>query len=336
MPKKSAYIFLNGTLKRKGNTIYFEGKNEEKRVIKTTLPIKSISELFIFGEVSFNKTFLKFLSQEKVLLHFFDKFNKYFGTFFPAKENLSGKLLVLQVKFYLDEKKRFFLAQKFVEGAIKNMLYVLRVYKSRGAEVEEGIKDIIEILERIINTKSISQLMSYEGQAKGVYYQQFNKILQKEEFKFVTRSIRPPEDRINALISFGNSLLYSVILSEIFHTKLDPRIAFLHESNERAFSLNLDIAEIFKPLLVDRTILSVINKGEIKKEDFEEKERIVYLKKKGVKKLVKEFNKRLETTVNIPRMKRSLSYRTLIREECYKLCRHLEGKEEYKPFIRTR
>jgi len=167
MPKKSAYIFLNGTLKRRENTIYFEGKDEEKKPVKTTLPVKSISEIFIFGEINFNKAFFSFLAQEKVLIHFFDRYNRYFGTFFPVKENLSGELLVCQIKHYLDNNKRLFLAQKFVEGAIKNMLYVLRIYKSRGAEVEEGIKDIIEILERIINTKSISQLMSYEGQAKG-------------------------------------------------------------------------------------------------------------------------------------------------------------------------
>jgi CRISPR-associated protein Cas1 len=128
----------------------------------------------------------------------------------------------------------------------------------------------------------------------------------------------------------------SVVLSEIFHTRLDPRIAFLHESNERAFSLNLDIAEIFKPLLVDRAILSVINRGEIKKEDFDEKDEGVYLNKKGVKKFVKEFNKRLESTINIPKLNKFLSYRSLIREECYKLCRHFEGKEKYKPFVKVR
>ena len=335
MAGKSAYIFSNGILKRKANTIYFEGKEKDGNQIKTTLPVKSIKEIFVFGEVTFNKAFLDFLSSEGVLVHFFNRYNRYFGTFFPVKENLSGELFILQVNFYLNKEKRFFLAQKFVEGAIKNMLYVLRVYKSRGCEVAEGIENIIKILKKIKEVEKIAQLMSYEGQAKAIYYQQFNKILQKQAFKFVKRTIRPPKDRINALISFGNSLLYSLVLSEIFRTKLDPRIAFLHETNERAFSLNVDIAEIFKPLLVDRAIFSVINRGEIKKEDFEEKDGGVYLKR-GVKKFIKEINKRLEASINIPKFKRFLSYRSLIREECYKLCRHLEGKEKYKPFVKVR
>ena len=95
------------------------------------------------------------------------------------------------------------------------------------------------------------------------------------------RTRRPPKSKINTVISFGNGLLYTVVLSEIYKTHLDPRIGFLHATNFRRFTLNLDVAEIFKPIIVDRTIFYLLNKQMLKKQHFMKELNQVYLNKKG-------------------------------------------------------
>ena len=157
--------------------------------------------------------------------------------------------------------------------------------------------------------------------------------MKNEDFAFDKRTKRPPLNRLNTLISFVNSIIYVICLSEIYHTHLDPRIGFLHTSNFRRFSLNLDIAEIFKPVLGDRIIFSLINRGMIKPKDFEKKMSGLNLGDSGKKKVVKEIDNRLKDTIKHEKLGRNVSYRTLIRMEAYKIEKHLIGEEKYTPFI---
>lgn len=175
--------------------------------------------------------------------------------------------------------------------------------------------------------------MAIEGNIRDIYYGSFNEIISSDEFEFGVRTRRPPKNRLNALVSFGNSLLYTTVLSEIYKTHLDPRIGFLHATNFRRFTLNLDVAEVFKPIIVDRLIFSLLNKEMIKKNHFEEKLKGIYLKEKGRTIFVEELDKRLKTTVRYPSLGKDVSYRRLIRLELYKLEKHLMAEKEYTPFI---
>jgi len=147
------------------------------------------------------------------------------------------------------------------------------------------------------------------------------------------RSRRPPENMVNALISFGNSLLYSTVLSEIYHTQLNPTISYLHEPFERRYSLALDLSEIFKPILVDRLIFYLVNKRMLKEEDFEQDINYCLLNGQGRKTFLKEYDERLKKTIKHRELNRKVSYRRLIRLEAYKLIKHLLGSKEYKPFV---
>lgn len=123
------------------------------------------------------------------------------------------------------------------------------------------------------------------------------------------------------------------ILSEIYKTHLDPRIGFLHSTNFRRFSLNLDLAEIFKPILVDRIIFSLINKGEIQAKHFEKELEGILLNEKGRQKFVEKWDKRLKETISHSKLKKKVSYRRLIRLELYKLEKHLMDDKVYKPYL---
>jgi len=263
--RKTIYIFSDREIHRKQNTIYFEGEKGRKYI-----PIENTGEILIFGEVTINKKLLEFFCQGEIILHFFNHYGYYVGSFYPREHYNSGHMILKQAEHYLDEKKRFTLAQKFVIGAVANIKKVLTYYQNRGVDLDSYILSIKDLEFKICEQNTTEQLMAIEGNIREQYYKAFDKIFENPDFEFGERSRRPPENRLNALISFGNSLLYVTCLSEIYKTHLDPRIGFLHTTNFRRFTLNLDLAEVFKPIIVDRIIFTLVNKNMIKPDDFYE------------------------------------------------------------------
>jgi len=328
--KRALYLMGSGTLSRAQNTLCLEREG-----VKRYVPVEQVLEIHVFGEVDFNKRLLEFLSQHEILVHIYSYHGWYMGTFYPREHNNSGYLILQQVAYYLDPEKRLDLACRFVFGAIQNLLHVLRYYERRGKQLEDITATVEGHLNRVRHQKGIEQLMQVEGQAREAYYRAFDRILEDPDFEFEERSRRPPRNRINALLSFGNSLLYTAVLSEIYRTHLDPRIGFLHATNFRRFALNLDVAEVFKPVLVDRMILSVIQKRQIQAKHFDSSLGGLYLKEEGRRRFLEAWEERLSTTIQHRGLKRQVSYRTLLRLELYKLEKHLIGDREYRPF-RTR
>jgi CRISPR-associated protein Cas1 len=325
--KKDFYILSSGELKREGNTLCFIGKRGKKFI-----PIMDIALIHVFGEVSFNKKLLEFLSSNEVLVHFYNYYGYYVGSFYPRSHYNSGFMILKQAEHYMNYEKRILLAKKFVEGAIKNMIKNLKYYEARDKELGLPITTLENFLNRASNVKTVEELMAIEGNAKEEYYKAFNIIIKNPEFNFEKREKRPPKSRLDSLMSFGNSLLYTTILGEIYKTHLDPRIGFLHTTNFRKFSLNLDVAEIFKPIIVDRIIFTLINKNMLEESCFMKELDGLYLSEKGKTLFIQEYDKKLKQIIKLTnKIKRS--YRRIIRIELYKIEKHLIGEKEYAPFI---
>lgn len=322
---RSYYIFKSGRIKRKENTLYFDGEGDTTKPI----PIENVDDLYFFGEIDLNTKLLNFLGQKGVSVYLFDYYGHYTGSFYPKEKNVSGFLLVKQVEHYLDSSKRLAIAKEIVNAAIHNLRRNLNYYKNRGKEVIEAVDAISKEETKVEMASRIDELMGIEGRVREYYYQTFNQIL-KLDFEFTKRVRQPPDNMVNALISFGNSLVYTSALSEIYITQLNPTISYLHEPSTRRFSLSLDIAEIFKPILVDKLIFKLLNTGMLTEKDFDEGVGYAYLKEDGRKIFVREFDDKLQTTVKHRRLGRNVSYRTFLRLECYKLVRHLLGIEPYK------
>ena len=329
--KKTYYLFNPGRLSRKDNTLKFTPVDEDGNDLKPRyLPIEGVEDFYVFGSLDANSSLYNFLGQKQVNVHFFDYYENYTGSFMPRDYLLSGKMLINQVKTHLNKKSRLEIAKKLIEGAAHNMLKNLAYYNNRGKDVEAIMKVIETYVPRIQDQGSVEELMGIEGNIRMNYYEAFNEII--TDFEMSGRSKQPPRNEVNALISYGNMMCYSQCLRAIYQTQLNPTISFLHSPGERRFSLALDLAEIFKPLLVDRIIFKVLNKREIKKEDFDIKMSNIRLKDKGKKKFIESFENRLNETIQHRVLKRSVSYKYLIRLECYKLIKHIMVMEEYKPF----
>jgi len=326
--KKTIYIFSSGDLRRKQNTVYFQSNKGKKY-----LPVETIEGVMIFGEVNINKKVLDFFSQKNIMLHFFNYYDYYMGSFYPREHYNSGCLLLRQCTCYNQQEERNKLAYGFIDGAISNMTKNLKYYNSRGKDLQDNIKKINELQQKLSDQNDVNELMAIEGNAKHEYYKCFNKIIDNKDFTFEKRTKRPPKNYINCMISFLNSLVYTEVLSSIYKTHLDPRIGFLHSTNFRRFSLNLDVAEIFKPIIGDRLIFSLINKGIIKKSDFDERSGGIRYKEKSMKAIVEKFDKRLNETIKLKSLNRKVSYRRLILLELYKLEKYILGEKNYTPFV---
>jgi len=327
--KESVYIFSSGVLKRKDNTLFFETAKGDKKFI----PVEQIKEILVFGEVDINKKILEFLTQKEIMLSYFNHYGYYMGTFYPREHYNSGFMILNQTKAYIDEKKRIYIAKQFTIGAAKNSLRILKYYNRREKNLDTYIKEIEKNIEKIEKEENIKKIMAWEGNTKQTYFQAFNIIIDNEDFRFIYRNKRPPKDYINALISFSNSLIYTFVLKEIYQTHLDPRIGFLHSSNFRRFTLNLDVAEIFKPVIGDRTIFSVLNKKVISAKDFEKELNGILLNEKGKRKFLEQIEERMGQTIKYGNLDKKVSYRRLIRLELYKLEKHLMNEKKYKPFV---
>lgn len=317
------YIFSNGALKRKDNTLYFITSENNKK----PLPVEQIDKLHVYGEVDFNTKFLNYLTQFGIIVNIYNYYGYYSGSYYPRKKNVSGFLLVNQAMNYNYDDKRLYLAKCFIDSAAHHILRNLKRHKE---DVSEFINRIESERENIMRANNIPELMGAEGRMRKTYYESFNSIL-RNGFEIAKREKRPPTDPVNALISFGNSLMYTTVLGEIYKTQLDPTISFLHEPSTKRFSLSLDLAEIFKPLIIDPIILSLINNRIIAKNDFDIEEGICFLNDKGRRKFVAEYEKKLETTIKHRQLNRKVSYKMFIRLECYKLIKHFIDDEKYKP-----
>lgn len=329
--KKTYYLFNPGRLSRKDNTLVFVPVNEEGIELQPRyIPVEMVDQLYVFGSLDANSALYNFLGKNQICVHFFDYYENYTGSFNPREYLLAGRMLVAQVQAHLNRSKRMVIAQRLIDSAGFNMQKNLKYYNSRGKDLQSVIDRIDVLRETIPGSREVDELMGTEGNMRMAYYSAFDVMI--NDFEMGGRSKQPPRNEINSLISFGNMMCYSECLRAIHQTQLNPTISFLHTPGERRFSLALDIAEVFKPLLVDRVIFKVLNKREIQANDFEQRLNSVVLKEKAKKTFVTSFEERLQETIQHRNLKRNVSYKHLIKLECYKLSKHLLGIEEYKPF----
>lgn len=329
--KKTYYLFNPGRMSRKDNTLKFTPVDENGVEGKPKyIPVEGVSDLYCFGALDANSALYNFLGKNQIAVHFFDYYEHYTGSFMPKEYLLAGKMQIEQTKHYMSKSKRIIIAKKFVESGAFNILKNLKYYNSRGKDLQAQIDTIEGFMGSIQNANEIDVLMGIEGNIRQIYYDTFDVIL--NDFAMNGRSKQPPKNEVNALVSFGNMMCYSLCLGQIYHTQLNPTISFLHEPGYRRYSLALDLAEIFKPILVDRIIFKVLNKREIQAKDFDVQLNSVVLKDAARKTFVRAFEERLNETIKHRSLKRSVSYKHLVKLECYKLTKHLLNMEEYKPF----
>jgi CRISPR-associated protein Cas1 len=322
------YIFSTGELFQKDFSIVFSKEEGGKLYV----PIKDTRELYCFNDITLSTKLLQLLAKAGIVVHFFGYYENYIGTFYPKEQLMSGRLTVAQARAYGEQRLQ--VAGPLVKGIARNIYFLLYHYYRHGkGELKEYLDWLRTEVPRLVDgVGEIKPLLRIEGEIWARFYQSFKSIL-PEQFAMNKRVKRPPDNPINALVSFGNTLLYTKTITEIYHTHLNQTISFLHEPAERRFSLSLDLSEVFKPVLVYRTIFDCVNNRKITVEKhFDKKLNYALLNDAGRKVFIEAFEERLNQTFMHPVLKRRCSFKQAIRLDGYKLIKHiLEGKE-FIPF----
>lgn len=355
--KTPVYIFQPVTLKRQDNTIGILPYGDENREhmpgeligkelqeewplaeedawwsgSPRFLPVHRIESIHAYSSVRLNSSLLNFLADKHIPLHTYNYYGSYTGSYWPKEPVPNGKIQQEQFMHYADPGKRVDLAREFLFGAFHNMMSAVKREQRRQGVFDDLLEGWSMYEAMLESADSIETLLGIEGSIRRIYYEFLDRRL-TPGFKMGKRVYNPPNNPVNALVSYLNSMLYASIISELYRTQLNPLIGYLHQPGRKRFPLAWDMAEIFRPLVVEGLILSMINRKQITSEDFEESMNGCLLARDGRIKVIRAFEHRMRTTLKHKEIGRSVSYRTLLRMEGYKLVKHLLGEQGYVSF----
>jgi len=328
MSKPNHHIFADGDLTRNEGTLRIDTLESETEY----LPVESVDTLYLHGQITFNTRSLGLLNEHGVPVHVFGWKDYYRGSYLPKRDHISGNTVVSQVRAYDDQERRLHIAREFVAASIHNMRANVRYYDGDRGDFSGELSRLAALKQRARNedVDDVDELRGVEATARKAYYRCFDTIL-RDPFELTKREYNPPTNEANALVSFLNGMVYTTCVSAIRQTALDPTVGYLHEPSERRFTLSLDIADIFKPILADRVAFRVVNRQQLDIDDFESELEGCLLTEDGRKTVLHEFEQTLDETVEHPRLNRKVSYKTLVRTDVYSLKKHVLTGEQYRP-----
>ncbi len=323
------HLLSDGILTRKDFSLLFE--NQEKKMY---IPVEVADSIFVYSKISLSSYFFKFANHQRLIISFFNDYGEYIGSFYPSHQKRSVKYTLCQAEIYCNPSKRLSIAKQIIMAAAHNVRSNLKYYNRRlhCQLLDDASKAISAYIKEMNETGTLSALMLIEARMREEYYKCFDTIIQGDIFQYIKRSRRPPQNPVNSMISFGNTVLYQKIATEINMTALDIRISFLHAANRRNENLNLDISELFKPIIVDRIIFTLINKHMLHpKKHFETRnDGGVYLNQAGKSVFIHAFQDKIHQ--KITRDNKHITYETLIRNEIKKIAAYVLSNQEYKPY----
>ncbi len=325
------YVQLQGAIVGKSNE-ELEIKSEGKSVAK--IRFLDISQLSVFGNVQITTQAIHELCRRNISVSYFTTG----GWFNGITTGLSHKNVILRRRQYSasqDPAKAISISRLIVEGKIRNSRTLLR----RNSKVENAsaLSELQSLYRKARTAKSLQELLGIEGNAARIYFSHFVDMIVEnhfsEEFRFENRNRRPPKDPINAMLSLLYSLLTKDLTITLLSVGFDPYMGFYHQPKYGKPALALDLMEEFRPLIADSTVISLINNEEIKVSDFIERGIGTGITESGRKKVIREYEKRMDSLVTHPLFGYSISYRRIIEVQCRLVARWLEGEiAQYEMF----
>lgn len=330
--RNSVDILSDGILRQKDFSAIFESETN-----KSVIPTAVTERINIFSSVILDSKFLECAMKAGIYINVFGNDYSFIGRFVPSTPFKDQRLIFEQLSAYNNEPQRLKIAKEFDLASTHNLRLNIRYYnKQNPTPIYNQALDVInKLYKKMKDCTDYDELLLTEAKIREAYYGCYDSFIRNKQFSFLSRSRKPPMNEVNSLLSFGNTVLYNFIATEIYKSSLDIRIGYLHATNKREESLSLDIAEIFKPLIVDRTVFTLINRNVITPANFEIAENGgVYLKEDGRRIFLRAFYYKMSSTQMIKG--RPYSYSMLISEEIRKLTRRFRAEEPYKAFRQVR
>lgn len=321
---ETLYVNRDAKLAREDMTLVVTTDTGKRRV-----PVKTLRQVVILGEAGLTTSVLNLLGRSDVRVTVLDWHGNVTGSYEPAGSPAAGRVRLAQARAVLDPSARLVLARAFVDGAVGNILANLRYRAYRGGG--EALRATIEEIEGrrvvIASVEDIPALMGVEGLVRAAYYAAWQSI--DTRLDFGRRVRRPPNNRVNCLISWFNGLAYNAVRTEIAKSHLDDCLSFLHSPQQARASLALDLAEVFKPAICDTLIFEIHGRETDTGAWFEQEEGVCRLSEVGRRRTLEMWVAKIEQAGA-----RTGSLRQTIFEEVMKLERHVLGLAPYRPWRR--
>ncbi len=312
----------------------------------------NIEQVVIFGNVNITTSCIAFLLEKGIDTVFLTVYGRYRGRLL-TQWGKNIELRKLQFSRLSDDSFKLVQSRAIIEAKIKNEMVVLRKhnYVIRDIKITEVIRSLKFRLPKLNIAEDLDTLMGYEGDAARVYFSVFNKLIKPPEFHIEKRTRRPPKDPFNALLSFGYALLANEVQQAINITGLDPYLGSLHSMKYGRPSLVLDLMEEFRPLIIDRLVIKLINQKRIRLshffiskedlDDFDPDEETEYNKEdmpvrlthEGIKTFIVSLKSYLLKEEYYSREEKNMSYRDIIRRQIRLFVKCLRGEADYQPYV---
>lgn len=310
-------------------------KNEDDKLGQ--FPALAIGNILCFGQISVSPFLMGYCGEQGIGLAFFTEYGKFLARV-QGKQTGNVLLRRTQYRWADDPEKSVSIARLMVSAKIANCRSVLlREIRNHGVNsiLKDAASRLASSLRRARVADSVDQAMGIEGDAASIYFSVFNEMLRGSGFAFGGRVRRPPTDPVNALLSFGYSLITQECASALQGVGLDPYVGFLHRDRPGRVSLALDILEEFRSSWADRFVLTMINRRQIQASDFvTEASGAVRLTDDARKRLLVAYQERKQVEVMHPYLQEQVPIGLLPHCQAMLLARHIRGDtEHYPPYL---
>ncbi len=268
-----------------------DGAFSSTRVKLRDIPLRDIDHVACREDVTVTTRALAEMLRRGIAVHLFSSKGRYLGCSLPQALP-KGMERRRQYERSCEPDFCLRLAREIVSAKIYNQRRVLqRLAASRG-ERDPVVDRLTGFISRVQNTPSPESLLGVEGSASAGFYQAWARWL-PEAFPFERRSRRPPQNPVNACLSYLSTLLYAEAVAAVHAVGLDPALGLFHATENGRWALALDLMEPFRPVIVESLTLDLLNRAILKMDDFEPAEGGIYLSSQGRKRLILHYEKRL-------------------------------------------
>lgn len=310
------------------------------------VPLAKIEQVLVLGDITITTPALHALLERGIGVHYLSARGRSYGSLVADWGKNSGVRLA-QYALCCDPARRFAVARQCVAGKLLNArTTLLRYARSRderasldaaAAQMRACLKAVAALAapaspDPADRMHGLGPLLGLEGSGSAAYYGVFGQLL-KGAWGFAGRVRRPPTDPVNALLSFGYTVLTNQIVSLIHAVGLDPGLGVLHQPGFGKPALALDMVEAFRPIIVDSVVITLLNTGQIAPGDFVEELGAYRLRDDARRAFLEKLEARLSERVQHPLFGYQTSYRRCIELQVRLLAKHAQGEiPQYVPF----
>lgn len=335
-------------VKLEGETLRIQGQQRGGRSHprdQIRIPLAKVEQVMVLGDVTLSTPALQALLERRIAVHYLNAYGRSYGALLADWGKNSG-LRLAQYRLYCDPERSFVVARSSLLAKLGNMrTLLLRHARTRdeAQQLQQAAEQIQQAMLEIKRLQAPSQngdrmhglgpLLGLEGHASAVYYACFDQLL-KGGWQFPGRVKRPPTDPINALLSFGYSVLTNQIVSLCHAVGLDPGLGMLHQAGFGKPALALDLIEAFRSIIVDSVVITMVNTGQVSPNDFENQLGAYRLSDDARRTFIQKLEARLDEKIKHPLFGYNVSYRRSIELQARIFAKYAQGEiAEYRSFI---